>query len=110
MSGTSPGFRARRPTVGRHGSHLRIEPGGQSMTESIHEEVRAIVADVAEMSVEEVSPDATLRELGIDSLGGLRIVAEVEKRYGIVVPEASIAKIRTMKDVLALVDAHSPKD
>lgn len=79
------------------------------MTESIHEAVRAIVAEVAEMSVEEVSPEATLRELGVDSLGGLRIVAEVEKRYGIVIPEAAIAKIRSMQDILALVDAHSPR-
>lgn len=80
------------------------------MTDSIREEVRGIVAEIAELSVEEVSMDASLRELGIDSLGGLRIVAEVEKRYGIVIPEAAITKIRTMKDILALVDTHSPKE
>lgn len=78
------------------------------MTERLRAEVIAIVADVAELAVEEVRPDATLRELGIDSLGGLRIVADVEKRYRIVIPESEIGKIRTMQDIFALVDTHAP--
>ena len=81
-----------------------------AMTERIRNEVMAIVADVAELSVEEVTPQATLRELGIDSLGGLRIVAEVEKRYGIVVAEADITKIRSMADIFALVEANAPPE
>ena len=80
------------------------------MTDRIRSEVIAIVADVAELPVEEVTTDKTLRELGVDSLGGLRIVAEVEKRYGIVIAESEIGKIRSMGDVLALVDANSPPE
>jgi acyl carrier protein len=80
------------------------------MDERIRQDVIAIVADVAEVEAGEVRPDATLRELGIDSLGGLRIVADVEKRYGIVIPEAEIGKIRTMPDIFALVEKYSPKE
>lgn len=80
------------------------------MNEKVLSEVMAIVADVAEVGVEEVRPEVTLRELGIDSLGGLRIVADVERRYGIVIPEAEIGKIRTMQDILTLVERHSPTD
>lgn len=74
------------------------------------DEVRQIVARIAELPVENVSDDASLESLGIDSLNGLRIVVEVEKRYGIEIPETQIGKIRTMPDIFALVDAHEPGD
>ena len=73
----------------------------------IRDEVRQIVAEIAEVPVERVSEQATLESLGVDSLGGLKIVVEVEKRYGIEISESEINKIRTMPDIFALVDAHA---
>ncbi len=78
--------------------------------ESIREEVREIVARIAEVPVDQVGENATLESLGIDSLNGLKIVVEVEKRYGIEVPETEIGKIRTMPDIFALVDAYAAKE
>ena len=78
--------------------------------ERICEEVRQIVADVAELPLEEVNSEASFAQLGIDSLRGLRIVVEIEKRYGVVISEDEITKIRSMPDVLALVDAHIPQE
>ena len=66
-----------------------------------------IVAEVADIPVDKVSPDAMLADLDIDSLRGLRIVAAVEKRWGIVVSEEAIGRIRSMKDIFALVDTSS---
>ena len=77
--------------------------------EKLKQEVLAIVADVAECELDEVKLDSTLEQLEIDSLGGLRIVAEVEKRYKIVISEDEIAKIRTMPDIFALVERHAPE-
>jgi len=77
---------------------------------SIREEVRGIVARIAEVEVGQVSEEATLESLGIDSLNGLKIVVEVEKRYGIEIPETEIGKIRSMPDIFALVDAHAARD
>lgn len=74
--------------------------------EKIRKEVMQIVADIAELELEEVTPDASLEDLGVDSLNGLRIVAEVEKRYGVNIPDDAIGKIRTMPEIFALVDAH----
>ncbi len=76
---------------------------------NLREEITEIVAEIAEMSPDEVAPDSTLEDLGIDSLDGLRIVAAVEKRYRIVIGEAEIAKIRTMPDIFGLVAKHAPK-
>ncbi len=79
-----------------------------SREEQLTREVIEIVADVAEVEPGEISTEATLEELDIDSLDGLRIVAAVEKKYGIVVDEAEIAKIRTMPDIFELIRRHAP--
>ena len=72
-------------------------------------EVLQIVADIADIPLEQITPDATLEELGVDSLNGLRIVAEMEKRFGINIPDDAIGKIRSVPDIFALVDAHLPE-
>ncbi len=76
---------------------------------NLREEITGLVAEIAERSPDEVAPDSTLEDLGIDSLDGLRIVAAVEKKYGIVIGENEIAKIRTMPDIFGLVAKHVPK-
>jgi acyl carrier protein len=75
--------------------------------DTLTREVIEIVAEVAELEPGEVDPAAKLEDLDIDSLDGLRIVAAVEKKYGIVIDEAEIAEIRTMPDIIALVDRHA---
>ena len=70
-------------------------------------QIMEIVADVADIPVDKVSPDALLADLDIDSLRGLRIVAAVEKRWGIVVNEETIGRIRSMGDIFALVETTS---
>lgn len=77
-----------------------------SEKEKARSEVLQIVADIAELPIGEISLTATLDELDIDSLNALRILAEVEKRYGIHIPDDDVIKIRTMPQILALVDAH----
>ena len=70
-------------------------------------QIMEIVAEVADIPVETVSPDAMLSDLDIDSLRGLRIVAAVEKRWAIVVSEESIGRIRSMRDIFALLETTS---
>ena len=70
-------------------------------------EVVEIVAEIAEVSADEISNAANLEELGVDSLDGLRIVAAVEKRFGVVIDEAQIGSIRTMTDIVGLVRRYS---
>lgn len=72
--------------------------------EKLKREVVEIVADIADLDPNEVAEDATFEDLGIDSLAGLRLVAEVERRYGIVIEEPEIPNIRSMADVLATID------
>jgi len=75
-----------------------------TIPDDVRTQIMRIVADVADVPVDEVKADAMLADLDIDSLRGLRIVAAVEKRWGIVVNEDAIGRIRSMRDIFALVE------
>ena len=77
--------------------------------EKLRQEVIEIVAEIAEVEAHEISADAELEKLGIDSLDGLRIVADVEKKYGIVINEDEISAIRTVPDIFTLIRRYSTK-
>jgi acyl carrier protein len=77
--------------------------------DEIRQQVLAIVSEVAEVPVERITWDSMLADLDVDSLRGLRIVAEVEKRWGVLIDEEQIGKIRSMRDVLALVEGKTPE-
>jgi acyl carrier protein len=48
-----------------------------------------------------------VNEAGIDSSRMIDIVLEVEDRFGIVVDDADIQKVRTFGELVALVGAHT---
>ena len=79
-------------------------------TDEIRKHVMEIVAEVAELPVDKIKPDAMLVDLDVDSLRGLRIVAEVEKRYRVVITETEIGEIRSMQDIFALVEEKTPRE
>ena len=67
------------------------------MSADLKEELREIVAEIAE--IDEV-PDATpFEELGIDSMMAIEIVADVERKYSISVPEDELKDLVTLDAV-----------
>jgi acyl carrier protein len=69
--------------------------------QDLTEKLRAIVAEVAE--VDEV-PDATpFKDLGIDSMMAIEIVADIERTYKIKVPEEELERITDLDSVVKLV-------
>jgi acyl carrier protein len=66
-------------------------------------EIKKLVAEIAEKNVDEIKDDARFSEdLGIDSMMALEIVATIEKKYKVVIPEAEIPNIRSMQNVYDL--------
>lgn len=51
-----------------------------------------------------LSPETQIDDLGIDSLGKLNLVTEVEERAGVAVSEGMLVGLRTLGDLAALVD------
>jgi acyl carrier protein len=69
--------------------------------EDLREALRGIVAEVAE--IDEVPDDVAFKELGIDSMMAIEIIAEIERRYRIKVPEQELEQVRDLDSVVALI-------
>lgn len=56
------------------------------MSDSVGDKVRAIIAEKAVLDIDDVTPQATLDELGIDSLGLVEAIFAIEETFDITVP------------------------
>lgn len=65
------------------------------------------IARLAEIPPESVRDDVPLRDQGVDSLMAMEVVAFIEKRLQIDIPEEEIPKIRTLNDILAKVREYA---
>ena len=73
--------------------------------EKLKEEIKKIVSEVSEVPQEQLKEDARfVEDLGIDSMMALEIVANIEKKYKVVIPEEEIPKIRSLKDVYDIME------
>jgi len=71
------------------------------MSNNREEEVKKLIADITEVPVEKLTLDADFfRDLGIDSLKAIEIVAAFEKKYRIIIPETDIPNVRNLRQVL----------
>jgi acyl carrier protein len=70
--------------------------------ENLREALRAIVAEVAE--IDDVPDAKPFKDLGIDSMMAIEIIAEVERRYKLKVPEQELEQVRDLDSVVALVE------
>jgi acyl carrier protein len=71
------------------------------MTVALKEELRALIAEIAE--IDEVPDDASFKDLGIDSMMGVEIVAAIERKYQVKIEDAELAEITTLNSSMALV-------
>jgi acyl carrier protein len=68
-------------------------------------EIKKLVADIAEKTPEEITDNARFSEdLGIDSMMALEIVASIEKKYKVVIPEGEIPNIRSLQNIYDLIE------
>ena len=70
------------------------ESGRSSMT-SIFEGVRKILADKYSVEEESVTPESTLKDLGLDSLDLVELIFEVEDVFDIRVPQDAGTELLT---------------
>lgn len=60
---------------------------------NVESDIRAIVAEVLEVEPQEIDPKAHfVKDLGMDSMMALEILASIEKKYRIVIPEDALPK------------------
>jgi acyl carrier protein len=69
--------------------------------ETLKEDLRALVAEIAEK--DEIPDGATFKELGIDSMMGVEIVAAVERQYQIKIEDDELAGFKDLEGAYTLV-------
>jgi acyl carrier protein len=68
--------------------------------EDLRETLRSVVAEVTEL--DEIPDSTPFKELGIDSMMAIEIIAELERRYKLKVAEPEIEKVNNLDSLVAL--------
>ncbi len=72
------------------------------MDDALEDELRAIVAEVAELDPVSVDAGGTLADAGVDSLMAMEISVDVERRYGLTFTVEELKQITTFGSLVAL--------
>jgi len=71
----------------------------------IRKEVKALVSEITEIPEGELKDESRFTEdLGVDSMMALEIVASIEKKYKVVIPEEKIPTVRSLQNVYELLE------
>jgi len=66
-------------------------------------ELRAIISEITEVEPERITPDAKfVEDFGMDSMMALEILASVEKKYGLKIPEEYLGKISSLSGLIEI--------
>ena len=74
-------------------------------TNTVENEIKEIIAQILEVEPEKITPTARfVEDLGMDSMMALEIMAAIEKKYKITIPEESLMKLASLGDVIAVTE------
>jgi acyl carrier protein len=68
---------------------------------SLKEELRSLIAEIAE--IDAIPDDASFKDLGIDSMMGVEIVAAIERQYHVKFSDAELSQVTTLNRSYELV-------
>ena len=72
--------------------------------EKIKEDVRKLISKIIEIDPEKIGPDTHfIEDLNADSMMALEIMAALEKKYHINIPEDELPKLATLNQVMGIV-------
>jgi acyl carrier protein len=75
--------------------------------DSIKEKIRTIMAELLEVPAEQITDDTNFFEdFDADSMVALTAVVELERNFGITIPDNSIEQMRTFSGMLQLVKSR----
>lgn len=67
-------------------------------------DMRELVATILEVEPETIDENASfVKDLGMDSMMALEILASIEKKYKIVIPEETLAKFTSLNQTVKIV-------
>jgi acyl carrier protein len=88
-------------------AYLSNKKEGEQFMLDLENEIRNVVAEIIEKEPLEVSLDAKFFEdLGVDSMMALEILAALEKKYKITIPEEKLAQLTTLRETVAVAEQY----
>ena len=72
---------------------------------NVEKDVRNLVAEILETEPESLDSNANfVKDLGMDSMMALEILASIEKKYRIVIPEEMLPKFTSLTQTVSIVE------
>lgn len=74
----------------------------------VERDIAAIVAEVAEIDPDDVVPEGTLADIGVDSLMAVEIAVDVERRFGVQFHEVELKRVESFRSLVDLTRSKLP--
>ena len=71
--------------------------------DNLEREIRSLVSEILEIDEVKIAPDARfVEELGMDSMMALEVLASVEKKYKVKIPEEYLTKVTSLNSMVEI--------
>ena len=71
--------------------------------QGVEEDIKNLIATIIEKDPTQINPDANFfKDLGVDSMMALEILAAIEKKYKISIPEEKLAQLTSLNQAIAV--------
>jgi len=73
--------------------------------ETLEKELKALISGIVEIEEEKITPTASfVEDLGMDSMMALEIMAAMEKKYKLKIPEENLTKMTNLTEVINIIN------
>lgn len=83
----------------------------ETVTPEVLDRVLRTLAETQKLPIEQITPDSTFEQLGIDSLDGINILFALETEFDVNIPDESARTVRDIRQlaegVQTLIDAKA---
>ena len=70
------------------------------------DKVKEIMIDTLNLDDAEISVDASLKDLGVDSIDAVELIMALEEEFGIKIADEDAAKLEKVSDIVSYIDQH----
>lgn len=79
-------------------------------TQNLEEELRSLISKIVEIEPQKITLEANfVVDLGMDSMMALEILAAIEKKYKVQIPEEKLGKLQNLNEAIKLTREYIEK-
>lgn len=79
-------------------------------TQNFEQELRELISKIVEIEPQKITLDANfVADLGMDSMMALEILAAIEKKYKVQIPEEKLGKLQNLTEAIKLTKEYVEK-